>query len=228
MNKLRLTEKNIIYTRIKEIENSISRSQKTIDRLKTQDNTEFNRTQISKNEKLILDNSLEIEKLKQRLIDLSNGGLDEQLKNVSTETDKICKEQQIVIDKKLKDKNEKKIKDKVNLDKEYNIFRKREGISDYGIIKETDRYFKNCQSIPDYMIANLKDMPSNKGYIWKGIHCYGIKPKENNNICTMFEKCWGGILKIHETTKTTYKVYEKVGKEQKKLIIDEVRNPIKC
>ena len=30
----------------------------------------------------MLDNSLEIEKLKQRLIDVSNGGLDEQLKNV--------------------------------------------------------------------------------------------------------------------------------------------------
>ena len=114
------------------------------------------------------------------------------------------------------------------MDIDYNNFKKKEGANNNSLQKETYYFFKNCESMPEYMIANLKDMPNNKGYIWKGIHCYGEKPKENNvNSTTLFEKLKGGVLKIHETTKTSYKVYEKVGKEQKRLIIDEIRIPIK-
>jgi hypothetical protein len=231
MDKLRLNEKNNIYTRIKEVENLLSRSQKTIERFKSLDNTEFNKKQIEKNQKSILDNNILLDSLKKRLVDVSSGDLDEELKNISTQAGKALKQQQILTDKKTTDKNEKKKKDKINLDKEYNTFRKKEGISEYAIQKETERFYKNCNSIPDYIHTNLNDMPNNKGYIWKGVYLYGKKPIErsNNNIIvtTMFEKCRDGILKIHEYTKTTYRVYEKVGKEQKRLVIDETRFLIK-
>ena len=70
-----------------------------------------------------------------------------------------------------------------------------------------------------------KFLSMNKGYIWKGIMCYGKNPRESNTII-MFEKCKGGILKIYETTRTTYTLYEKVGKNQKQLVYKKERMPV--
>ena len=162
MDRLILNEKNNIYTRIKDIENLLSRCQKTIDRLKSQDNTEFNRKQISKNEKSIIDYNHELEELRERINKLTSGLLDEELKNVSFENQKVCNQQQIVTAKKIKDKNEKKKQDKIYLDIDYNNFKKKEGANNNSLQKETYYFFKNCESMPEYMIANLKDMPNNK------------------------------------------------------------------
>ena len=68
-------------------------------------------------------------------------------------------------------------------------------------------------------------MPNNKGYIWKGIQCFGELPPENDTII-LFEKLRGNIMKIHEITRKHYLIYEKQGKGQKKLILNTKRNPI--
>tara|TARA_A100001015_G_scaffold143668_1_gene159424 strand:+ start:395 stop:1069 length:675 start_codon:yes stop_codon:yes gene_type:complete len=49
---------------------------------------------------------------------------------------------------------------------------------------------KKSRSLPQYIKRNLKYMPNNKGYIWKGVWFFGAKPeKEGDNTMSMYEIC---------------------------------------
>ena len=90
-------------------------------------------------------------------------------------------------------------------------------------IKRTEKYIKkdinrshkhflrSIGSLPYNLKKNLKNMPNNKGYIWKNIHFYGKLPAENNNLI-MFEKKRNGNLLIHEYIKNWYTLKEKRGR----------------
>jgi len=225
MEQLRITERNIIRTDIKQNESIIKRNKETIDRLNSQERSDFNTKQIEKIKNTLKDNEEKLSLLEIRLEDISSGKLDSELTlKINTTNDNLINKQQIAETKnKIKKETEKKEK-KINLDMEYQS-RRREGVSDYSIQKETDRFIRDCETIPDYILQNLEEMPNNKGYVWKGIMCYGKRPPESDTVI-IFEKCKGGILKIYETTRTTYTLYEKVGKNQKKLIYKKQRIPV--
>ncbi len=79
-------------------------------------------------------------------------------------------------------------------------------------------------SVPDYISRNLQEMPSNKGYIWKHVHLYGLQPPEKPYSKTvMFEKLPRQVTRIHEWTPQYYRVYRKEGKEVKTLESTEQR-----
>uniref|UniRef100_A0A6C0EJH1 Uncharacterized protein n=1 Tax=viral metagenome TaxID=1070528 RepID=A0A6C0EJH1_9ZZZZ len=82
----------------------------------------------------------------------------------------------------------------------------------------TKRIKQIDNSLPAYMRKNLTEMPNNKGYIWKGCWYLGHKNEEPNQPVVIFEKCRGGILRIHEYSDTEYKLYEKQGKNRKKIV----------
>lgn len=107
------------------------------------------------------------------------------------------------------------------------------------IKKEVDRayryYINVTGSIPEHLLKKLKDMPNNKGYIYRGRgytfrgeevtgdnFLYGQKPAEKNKPITMFEKN-RNILYIHEWGDTYYKLFEKVGKNRKELVRHDQR-----
>ena len=46
-------------------------------------------------------------------------------------------------------------------------------------------------SLPEYISRNLKNMPNNKGYIWKSVCYYGHKPAIENEPTFLFEKNMG-------------------------------------
>ena len=84
---------------------------------------------------------------------------------------------------------------------------------------------KGCFTVPEYMKKNLGEMPANKGYIWKGIYCYGEQPEESDTR-VMFEKIDREVMRIHEWSGREYKVFEKLNGEKKKLISKEtVKRP---
>ena len=90
------------------------------------------------------------------------------------------------------------------------------------------RYVKIVDSIPDYKKRNLKEMAGNKGYIWKGVHLYGLRPKEKPFRKTvLFEKLPRGLLNIHEWNDNMYRMYEKQGQQAKVLTVSERRKPIR-
>ena len=99
-------------------------------------------------------------------------------------------------------------------------------MSDYAKQKDMERgyrhYLKTVSSIPDFITRKLAKMPGNKGYIWRGVHCYGRLPCERGEPLVMFEK-HGDTLVIHETTETMYRVFEKFGKDRKNLVYEAVR-----
>lgn len=226
MEEIRIYEKNNIRLKIKETTNLINKNIETIKRLRNiQDNAEFYKKQIDKLNIKIKEDETKLIDFEKKLEDVTNGLYDLTLNENISKNNVIAQNKQDISDKKIKLKNEQKKEDKKNLDLEYKTFRKHDGISSFGLQKETDRFFFNCDTIPDYIKENLKTMPYNKGYIWKGIQCFGELPPENDTII-LFEKLRGNIMKIHEITRKQYLIYEKQGKGQKKLISNTKRNPI--
>jgi hypothetical protein len=226
MDQIRLSEKNLIKIDIKDKQVSISRNKETIKRLSNiQEHQSFYRKQIDKlNEKIKEDEKTIIE-YEEKLIQISNGLLDGELMDRRIINNDKMKKRDDISSKKVIEKNEKKDEDKKILDNEYKTFRKNDGTSEYSLNKETNKFFDNNNKIPDYMKQNLKDMPSNKGYIWKNILCFGELPKESDNLI-LFEKCRNNILKIHEISYDRHLIYEKNGKNQKELISNIERKHI--
>lgn len=227
MDQLRINEKNKIRIELNDVKKNIERNNETIKRLSNiQEHVEFYNKQITKLENKNIDDSKIAIELEKKLLDIDNGLYDHTINLQISNNNNDSKMKQEASDKKCKLKKDQKQEDRKKLDLEYKTFRKHDGISAYGMQKETDRFFFNMASIPDYMKQNLKTMPCNKGYIWKGIHFMGSLKPENNNVTIMFEKCRGGIMKIHEITRRTHIIYEKQGKNQKKLVSNVQRNPI--
>lgn len=223
MEKFRISERNNIKNEINRIESSIKKADETIERLRSQDASEFNKKQVQKLVDLNNTNNQTLEALNKRYNDVLNGLLDNELNDKLQASNKIIKDKQDISDKKVKDKNDRKKEDKHFLDKEYQN-RRNEFSANY-LQRETDRFFKNASTVPDYILDNLKDMPNNKGYIWRDIVFFGKKPAESNDVI-LFEKCKGGLLKIRETTKEYRYIYEKIGKGQKVLISQEKRKTL--
>ena len=223
METERIAARNVITNDIKQSENIISRNKETIDRLRiSQSNLEYNKKQIEKLSTTQKDIEQKIENLKQKYIDIGLGTYDKDFLNNKKDNESKFKKDEEKQNKKNEEKELKKIKNKEILDNEYQM-RRFEGPSEYHIKKETDRFFKAFDSIPPFILDNLKNMPSNKGYIWRGVYCYGELPSESKNTI-MFEKCRNGLMKIHECINDKIYVYEKVGKGPKKLVQTIQRN----
>ena len=80
-------------------------------------------------------------------------------------------------------------------------------------------------SLPDYMRRNLKNMPNNKGYIWKSVYYYGHQPANENEPTFLFEKKYG-TLYIHEYTHNEYFYFSKEKNGPKVLLKHEERVPV--
>ena len=121
---------------------------------------------------------------------------------------------------------EEKEKEKETIDNFYKASRDYSRPSARNLEKETNKFFYFCQSVPDYILRNLDEMPNNKGYIWKGVWCFGRLKEEKGKPVIMFEKCRDGIMKIYEIDEYERKIFEKKGKDRKILISSEPRNKL--
>jgi hypothetical protein len=223
MEKLRLAEKNRVISEIKSAESVIKRSTETLERFKVQDATMFNRNQIQKLKATIEEKETQLAELQQRQIDIISGKFDIEIQtNNTTALNKIQKKEEITIRKK-KDKEDEKKNDSDLLKKHYGKTNRYE-FSESFWEKEEKKYYKNCDSLPQWIKDKLKDLPSNKGYIWRDLWFFGDKQVPFTKNCTMFENLKGGITIIHEIDSDYHKVYEKVGRNQKTLIDKIKRN----
>jgi len=224
MENFRISTRNNINSEIKQTENIIKRNKDTIDRLRnSQTNFEFNKKQIEKLSLSQTDYESKLEILKKKYIDVGLGLYDKEFVNNRLEGQSKLKKANEKQTKKNEESEQKKIQDKEILDNEYQL-RRYDGPSENHLKKETDRFFKLVDSIPNFILDNLKNMPANKGYIWRGVNCYGELPVDGKNTI-MFEKCKNGIMKIYEYINDKIYVYEKSGKGPKKLIETINRNP---
>jgi hypothetical protein len=221
MDSRRIRKNNIIINDIHDIETLIKRNEDTIRRLKYSQMGElYITTQINKRRKVIIEKNVLLEKLLKDKSVVDSGGLDEEI-NIEYKNTK--KQKDICHKKNLKTKIEKieKKKEKKEISQSYwkGILTASRGHRQIDKdMRYCHRYYnKVIDSLPSYMQNNLSEMPNNKGYIWRGVHFYG-KLNEQTGPRVMFEKKRGGILVIHENTRTEYRRFEKQGKNRKQLV----------
>jgi len=221
MESLRIAEKNKIHDRLKQIDIYIKRNKTTLNATSATD-----KLFIEKINKKNQDYANEIEVLNKRLVGLSNGSLDFELSSVLNTNTEIMKKNIEKTNQKNQMKREEKVKEKETIDNFYKAGRDYSRPSVRNLEKETNKFFYFCESVPDYIRRNLEEMPSNKGYIWKGVWCFGRLKQEKGKPVIMFEKCRDGIMKIYEIDEHTRNIYEKKGKDRKILISSEPRNKL--
>lgn len=161
-----------------------------------------------------------IEEKQKFLTDLEERNLDNFIKGEILKSQKRSKLSNAIQIAKFKRKQQLKNEDKKILDKFYSKERKVNRSvrgEKWNMNKSFNFFVKVSNSLPQYMKKNLKEMPNNKGYIWKDIRFYGAMPAQKNQPDILFEKQRNGIMLIHEITKSEHKIFEKKGKEKRKL-----------
>lgn len=228
MDQKRRAEYNRISTEIRNLKNYIRVNETTIQNTKRScKDIAFREQQI---QKLRSENDayrVDIDELNNRATQLVNGHLDDEINaQIKEETRVLENKKAITVQKKQEAEKEKT--QKQTLSRNYYEYNRASDRDFSRMQKEMDRSYKyfqrTCNGIPDYMLTKLKDMPNNKGYIWRDIYCFGEQPAEPNQPVVMFEKQRGGVLLIHEWAKMEYRKYEKNGKERKKLVEKSCRH----
>ena len=219
--------------RLSEIRFCNQKDKEMLTRIKEQGDTSYVKNQVKKiNEKIFLRNE-ESKEIEEKIKEIPYGMYDDEIQSkidynskMQKEKDRIRKEKHIteLIDKKHHEKKSQKFyQSNRNSDREERYLQKE-------MQRTYNHYVKACDSIPEYILKNLKEMPQNKGYFWKNVACFGELPPEENKPLTLFERQKGGLLIIHEWLPKYYNVYHKQGKDKKKLISSESRKytpPIK-
>jgi hypothetical protein len=77
-----------------------------------------------------------------------------------------------------------------------------------------NKFLKALDTLPNYMTDNLKTMPNNKGYLWRGVQFLGKRNPIINEPLIVFEKR-RGVLMIRKQYKDRTEVHKKTGKETK-------------
>lgn len=219
MDNIRKREINECEQKIKNLQFILSTQSDTINRIKTQGETEYVKVQIIKHKKMEEEKKAEIIELEDRVEKLKSGELDLDIKSKCAENKEHVNRKQ-----KLKyDKIQEEKKDNIERTKQsksyYNLNRTTDMESRYmkrEIAKHWNIYEKSLATMPDYIKNNLKEMPNNKGYIWKGIYCFGELKANRNENTLMFNKK-KGALEILEWNSMEYFVYTKVAKKRKEL-----------
>jgi hypothetical protein len=215
-----------IYTEISRHEQAQKREEDTLKALsRMKIDTEIyekKKTDIERNMKRRM---TDIDLLRQKLIDVRKGDFDNDL-NKEAEKNMIMAKKRNT--EKISDRKQKAVTEKIKREKVYENNHKN---NDYRIEKDYDygynQYMKAVETLPDYMAQNLKQMNNNKGYIWRKCWFFGDRKREYNQPIIMFEKIRGNITRIHEIDRYRHLIFEKIGKEQKRLIETIPRNKFK-
>jgi hypothetical protein len=213
MEVKRRLEKNGLELAIKDAVSSISRSEEVIKRIKSSEmNSEYVTAQIVKNKENIQNKKNDIETYREKIIKIEDGELDSEItvnysKNADKAKEKIRTMVKTRTDKKFEEEKNNAYWNKIHSHKVNNKLEKD--------LRSGERYYyKVVDSFPDYMAKNLKTMPNNKGYYWRGVCFYGELPKIPGEPSILFER-QGSVMLIHESTDKETRIYEKVGKEPK-------------
>lgn len=224
MSSHRISEINSLRVKIKEYETSIVRMTNSNDNISKGDNVydpvfvqalrEKNRKKIDEYKNLIIDTE-------KKISSIQSGQLDKEFElQRKTNADKIIKTNNNNKEEKKKEQLKKKQTENKFYTQEKNdrYYQKQ---MKFELQKGEDRFYDICGTIPNHIEDNLKSMPNNKGYIWRGVWLFGKLPEDKSNQMTMFEKK-SGVLYIHVYKKGgEYNLFEKQN-NYKKLISQRI------
>jgi uncharacterized protein (UPF0335 family) len=225
---LRLTYANNIRTEIRTVKKCVEINEDTLSKLLYDhiNEDEYVKFQIDKlgteNEKY----AEQIDRLEQRVVDIAAGKLDDDLQKETTSVENdVNAKRNCTLNKKseLKEKGEHQ----AVISKQFYIANRKNDRTSKYMNKNMNRsyryYLKVMRTVPEFITRNLKKMPNNKGYLWRGVSLFGKLPYRNNCPLVLFENKRGGILYIHEWTASRYNIYCKKHRDKKKLVSSKPR-----
>lgn len=223
MEQLRRQKYNELNIEKKDLEHNIEYGDKSIPTLRN--NSSFGQTYILNRINKIRDARVKyverLEEVEKQIVRTKAGLNDLDIKQELEKSTKMVKSKDNIANGRKHDsKKEKEEKKKEMSDFWRNI--KKQNKSNYQ--KKRDMrygekcYWKAVETLPNYMKRNLKTMPNNKGYIWRGCQFYGKKRPERNQPCIIFEKPGRDVLIIHETTPDKHTIYKKEGRQKRKFV----------
>ena len=229
MDQKRIKEKQNITENIRQLRKYIETDEATIARYKQNSNNDFNMTQIDKMTLKNEERQAQIEKSEKRYNDIELGLCDQEINEEYTKISNDIKQKTIETKRKKdiekEDKKVLEIKSKVFYDNGKNSDKKFR-YTQRDMDKSYQYFLKINDTVPDYMLKKLKNMPANKGYIWRSVFCFGEQKAELNQPLFMFETK-KGVLITHEWTVTDYNVWEKKENSNRILKHSEKRKVIK-
>ncbi len=239
MNQKRKREGKRIQSEIQATRNHITKVTASIARLTLVESTDptYTASHISKLNVIMTKLNVDLEVLRDRDTSLRHGLLDDELRAAAKAVEDEIKAKNMDKQKKKEKEADEDEANKVASQAYWDATVKSERSSRYAA-KNMNREYKFytdklLNSMPGYMTENLRRLPENKGYIWKGIYNYGERPPQPGRPIEMEEQLRGKGL-FHVWTKqhdgnVLYRKSEKVGKGRdmkKKLILEEIQRPI--
>jgi len=213
--------KNILLTKLREINNCINRSQTSLLNYQNANLEEiYRKTNIENIQKEIQEKKDEKKVLINRLKKVEEGILDTDLQkeyDINKKITELQKRNQLNR-KRTEMETKKREQEKYNSIVTDDIEEKKnlKQLS-YEIKKSYYHFCQASNSLPEQLQKNLEKMPSNKGYKFKNIIFFGkLPPVEESNI--IFERIDKNTLHIHKWEKDFVYLYEKKGKDKKILI----------
>jgi hypothetical protein len=220
---LRKQHENKLKYQIKHAKYNNNRDYELVERMKgnSQTGDMYYINQVAKAKNNIQERLAKIEEYEEDILKLNSGKLDSMLMAEKDASTKEYKDKQEA--SKRKKIHEAGLKKKEHDEFQHHMDTDRKSFrNDKYYMKNMDREYKYflriCDSVPSYMMKNLKEMPSNKGYIWRKLYIYGELPAEKGQPRVMFERVNRDIMYIHERNGNVYTKYEKRGKERKRVV----------
>ena len=226
MESYRLLEKNRINADLSSCRTRISRAENELAELKKSTDKEYISAQTEKNQSSISVLQEKVDELEQRLVDLAKGILDDEIMATIQTNTLTIQQKNEKAQKKKAVKAENDAKNAKMAERQHQKNRDIDYQNRVSLYEMQRAYERLCDmDFPSYLADNLRDMPNNKGYIWRGVWYMGQRPPENNDMCVMFEKQRGDVMIIHEITPTQHVIYKKAGKGPKEYMSSTTRTP---
>jgi len=204
MDKLRISELNKINIQIKDNNINIERLQKQLDTsTRINEITDENKF-LSEKRELVRSGKYDME-------------LTTQQEKAIVRSDNLTKQHNKIKEERREEKDRQNNYFKKNYTPNRKFINHKE--RDYNI------YMSIINTIPKDIKKNLKTMPCNSGYIWRGIHLYGEKKAKGHGL-SLFERKKDCLL-THKWEETRYKIYKKDYSTNKKKMIENKPRKVK-
>lgn len=229
MSEFRNTEKNNLQTESKNLNVTLKRLEQSNSNLRTNSviaDKQYIQQQLQNNDDEIIKIKSRLDEIEVRIRQVIDGDLDLQLETNVKNNMKIIQKKIDIAEKK---KKEKQTDGKKNKEKAETYFKKQKEIDcqkragEYEMQRSFDWLTRTANELPNYMKENLKTMPNNKGYIWRGIYFYGALAAEKNQPRVVFEKQKDNVMMIYESTVKEITVFKKIDKEPKQYVHTIIR-----
>lgn len=172
--------------------------------------------QLEKLQNMIQERNDKLQILEERITLIDSGALDDELEAIVKKNTEEAKEKTDVTKLKKMLEKDQQVIDAKNSKIYYDMEKKGDKMDKSWYFNSALKHLGNANnSIPEYMQRELSKMPSNTGYIWKSVYCFGERPA-NSSMFTMTDNRKGMKI-IHRWDKQYHSVYHKEGKK------DEIR-----